>query len=168
MAAGPMALALTAHMVKALMAPARKAVQVTTNTAEGSNKSMKAVIKTYLILTIIGGIAFVLSLFAGISPCIIYHVTGLPCPACGLTRAFISLAHLEWRQAFFYHPLFFLAPLVPLLMLERVPPRWRNILSFAVLGVFFAVWIVRMVLFFPDTPPLDYNSDSLFEWVFRR
>ena len=138
-----------------------------TGTAEGPHKSMKTVIKTYLILAVIGGIAFVLSLFAGISPCIIYHVTGLPCPACGLTRAFISVARFEWRQAFFYHPLFLPAPLVPLLTLERVPPKWRNILAFAVLGVFVAVWIVRMVLFFPDTPPLDYNSNSLFEWLFR-
>ena len=144
------------------------AAQALANKAEGLTNSMKAVIKIYLILAIIGGIAFVLSLFAGISPCIIYHITGLPCPACGLTRAFISIGRLEWQQAFAYHPLFFMVPLVPLLAGGRVSPKWRNIIAFTVLGLFVLVWVVRMVLLFPDTPPLTYNDNSLFERLFRR
>ena len=109
-----------------------------------------------------------LSLFVGVSPCIIYLVTGLPCPACGLTRAFISLARLDLRQALAYHPLFFVVPFVPLLAMKRITEKQRNVLAFTVLGVLVAVWIVRMVMLFPHTPPLDYNDNSLFEWLFRR
>ena len=109
-----------------------------------------------------------LSLFIGVSPCITYHLIGLPCPACGLTRAFVSLARLEFRQAFAYHPLFVLVPFVPLLAMERLPPKWLSIISFTLIGVLIAVWVVRMVLLFPHTPPLNFNENSLFGWLFRR
>ena len=122
---------------------------------------MTAVIKTYFLLAIIGGIALGLSLLFGISPCIIYHVAGIPCPACGLTRAFISLARLDFGQAFAYPPLFLAVILLPFLAFERISPKWRNILSFSLLGVFIVVWIVRMVLLFPDTPPMTFNENSL-------
>ena len=128
---------------------------------------MKTVVKTYLALAIIGGIAFVLSLFLGISPCVIYLVVGLPCPACGLTRAFISLLWLDIWQSLAYHPLLILVPFVPLLMLDRIPHKWRNILAFAVLAIFVVTWIIRMVLLFPDTPPLDRNHDSVFSRLFQ-
>ena len=108
-----------------------------------------------------------LSLFFGISPCILYHLVGLPCPACGLTRAFISLAHFEFGQAFAYHPLFFMVPFVPLLGLERITEKWRNNIAFVLLGVLVAVWIVRMVLLFPDTPPMTFNENSLLGRLFR-
>ena len=39
------------------------------------------------------------------SPCVFYHLTGLPCPACGLTRAFVCTAHGQWAQAAVWHPL---------------------------------------------------------------
>jgi len=126
------------------------------------------VVKIYIALAIIGGAAMVLSLFVGISPCVIYHITGLPCPACGLTRAFIAFVRLDMGQAFFYHPLFWVVPFVPLLALRLVSDRWRNILAFAILGLFVAVWVVRLAMFFPYTPPLDYNESSLFAWLFRR
>lgn len=129
---------------------------------------MKSVIKLYGVLAIIGGIALVLSLFFSVSPCILYHVIGLPCPACGLTRAFVSLVRLEFGQAFAYHPLFFLVPFVPLLAWERLSAKWLNILSFTLFGILIVVWVVRMVLMFPHTPPLNFNEESLFAWIFRR
>ena len=113
-----------------------------------------------------------LSLFAGVSICIEYHVTGLPCPACGLTRAFISLAGLEFGRAFIWHPLFFLLPFIPLLALENLPGgkgislKLRSRLAFTVLGLFVFVWAVRMILLFPATPPMVYNENSLFWRLF--
>ena len=140
----------------------------------GNSKIVGRVAKLYLLLAAVGGIAFGLSLFAGVSICIIYHVTGLPCPACGMTRAFISLMRLELRQAFAWHPLFFLVPFIPLLALERmpyggsIPPRLRDGIAWALLGLFILVWVVRMVLFFPHTPPMEYNQSSLFQWLLAR
>jgi len=122
---------------------------------------MKQVLKYYGILAMIGGAALALSLFIGISPCIMYHIIGVPCPACGLTRAFISVARFDFRQAFAYHPLFIFVPFVPFLGFERLSDKWRNIIAYAGLGVLVAVWVVRMVMFYPDTPPMTFNDYSL-------
>lgn len=36
--------------------------------------------------------------------CTFRNFTGLPCPGCGLTRAFISVAHGQVREAWHYNP----------------------------------------------------------------
>ncbi len=43
------------------------------------------------------------------SVCLFRRLTGIPCPGCGLTRAFAHLAKGEWRAALRDHPL---APLI--------------------------------------------------------
>ncbi len=40
------------------------------------------------------------------SICMIYRYTGMKCPTCGVTRAFSSLMHLNFKKAFEYHPIF--------------------------------------------------------------
>lgn len=49
-------------------------------------------------------------------PCLIYQITGLQCPSCGLTRAVVSLLHGEYFLAIQYNlliiPLTFAAILV--------------------------------------------------------
>jgi hypothetical protein len=37
--------------------------------------------------------------------CPFYNLTGLPCPGCGLTRAFVCLGHGHWRESLHWHPL---------------------------------------------------------------
>lgn len=39
------------------------------------------------------------------SLCPFYTLTGLPCPGCGLTRAFVCLGHGQWRESLHWHPL---------------------------------------------------------------
>jgi hypothetical protein len=39
------------------------------------------------------------------SPCGFYHLTGYPCPLCGLTRSWVCCAQGDWSQAAFWHPL---------------------------------------------------------------
>ncbi len=37
--------------------------------------------------------------------CPFYRITGLPCPGCGLTRAFVCLGHGRWAEALHWHPI---------------------------------------------------------------
>ena len=46
------------------------------------------------------------------SLCPFYNITGLPCPGCGLTRAFVSLGHGQWLESLHWHPLGWLIALV--------------------------------------------------------
>ena len=36
--------------------------------------------------------------------CVFHQLTGLPCPFCGLTRAFCHALHGHWAQSLGYHP----------------------------------------------------------------
>jgi len=38
-------------------------------------------------------------------PCILHSFTGLYCPGCGGTRAFVALSHGQIFKSFYYHPL---------------------------------------------------------------
>ncbi|MFH1057391.1 MAG: DUF2752 domain-containing protein [Pseudomonadota bacterium] len=37
-------------------------------------------------------------------PCVFHQATGLPCPLCGMTRAFVNMAHLEVARAAAFSP----------------------------------------------------------------
>lgn len=39
------------------------------------------------------------------SVCMFYHVTGLPCPSCGMTRSVLALTRLDFRDAIAFNPL---------------------------------------------------------------
>ena len=42
--------------------------------------------------------------------CPVYRLTGIPCPGCGLTRAWRCFLAGDWKSAVGYHPLFLAAP----------------------------------------------------------
>jgi hypothetical protein len=58
-------------------------------------------------------------------PCVFYHVTGLPCPGCGLTRSCIALLHGDAVQSLRYHPFgpFLLAGILLLAVGALMPRR---------------------------------------------
>ena len=54
-------------------------------------------------------------------PCIFYELTGLYCPGCGITRAFLSLLKLNIYQAFRYNMLvIILLPLLVVCLIYKV------------------------------------------------
>lgn len=57
-----------------------------------------------------------LFLLYGVWGCPIKRLTGIPCPGCGMTHAWINVLTLHWKTAYMYHPLWGL-PVVFLLAL---------------------------------------------------
>ena len=51
--------------------------------------------------------------------CPIKFITGISCAGCGMSRAWIALLHFNIHDAFMYHPLFFLPPVVVIVMLLK-------------------------------------------------
>ncbi len=41
-------------------------------------------------------------------PCLFHALTGIPCPGCGITRAFVALFHGDFAQAWAHHPFVYL------------------------------------------------------------
>lgn len=86
------------------------------------------------------------------SPCLFYESTGLPCPACGLTRSFVCVAHGQWHEALHWHPLgivLFLAMIFycmdSLSWMRRgrpILPGWERVQRYAGAGGLIATLIV--------------------------
>ena len=94
---------------------------------------------------------FIFSYFIG---CPIRLITGIPCPACGITRAYISFFQGDFALAFSYHPLFFLLPavllcVISLLLTEKKPNCKARlpliIFSVLIILIFAAVYIIRLI-----------------------
>jgi len=86
--------------------------------------------------------------------------TGIPCPGCGLTRSFVSLAHGRIAAAFAFHPI---GPVLFFAVVFQLPFRaiqlgrlragrpavdwfWLNYVLVAIFAALPAQWVVRLFL----------------------
>ena len=94
----------------------------------------------------------------GLPPCLFLAVTGLPCPACGMTTAFVHVAHGRLLDAFVAQPfgaLLALASLaglaaLPVAFLRGVTPRAlfdhprANRIALVLLALFALAWVYKL------------------------
>lgn len=84
------------------------------------------------------------------SVCPIAIIFGVPCPACGLTRAGVCFLCGHWREALFFHPaIFIIIPFFLYLMLfrygfQRKPPLLAPI-AIAVGVITIIIYVIRLV-----------------------
>lgn len=105
-------------------------------------KRIKKIWEKYKIREMVGVILIVFLYdrvlsFLGIS-CPIQYATGISCAGCGMTRAWIALLHLDFGQAFYFHPLFWLVPIAVGVLL------FKNRIHAIVYKIF---WIICISLF---------------------
>jgi hypothetical protein len=96
-------------------------------------------------------------------------MTGLPCPGCGMTRACLHVLSGNFEEAFYYHPLFWLVPIVfgivifqKYSLISKIYHSklfWSSVLSLVV-----GVYIYRMLQFFPNQAPMDFETQA---WIPR-
>ena len=106
------------------------------------------------------------------SVCVIKVYTGLPCPGCGMTRAFLAAFHAQWDQAFYWHPLWLWILVGPLLyagLLKFYPKseKSRSMIIWVTLAAFVTLYVIRMAWFFPDTAPMDFNDKSIMFSIYK-
>ena len=82
--------------------------------------------------------------------CVMYQLTGIPCPGCGLSRAFCAISHGEFSRAWGYNPFGFLlyglavtALLWPLLA-YRFPAARKRVLRSRALALSPIVLVIAM------------------------
>lgn len=127
----------------------------------------------YLILSIIGYLAYFMIFHNGESNCIVKRTIGFPCPGCGMTRALKYLLTFDFKQAFFYHPLVFIMPFLIILFLyqdTRLLSKLAHskLLLITVITLFVLVYIFRMILYFPDVEPMNYFENSIIQKLLLR
>ena len=80
--------------------------------------------------------------------CPLKFATGISCPGCGMTRAWIAALHLRFDLAMAYHPLFWSIPLVFAFvgLRSHMSQRVYQSCMMCLIIAFVGVWIVRLVL----------------------
>lgn len=96
------------------------------------------------------------------SICLIRGITGIPCPSCGMSRAIHSVIKGDIINAFRFHPLFWLPFLVVVLFIIFKRKFFKYILI-STIFLLIVVYILRMIMFFPDVEPMKYNEKSIFK-----
>ena len=113
-------------------------------------RSVRKLVCIHIIIFAVALAYTALMLFSGIG-CPIRYASGVPCPLCGISRAYISFLLLRVGDAFGFHPLFWLLPFslfatfhrdAP--FMRRVPRKATDIFVIASAVVFAAVWAIRL------------------------
>ena len=111
----------------------------------------KRKIRMRSVLLLIGVVlALGLSLRLG-TGCLIRKYTGLLCPGCGLTRAWLAAFRLELGAAFRHHPMFWSIPVFMLFVLfdGRLlrSETWNRIFLYGLVAAYFGCYIIRLIAF---------------------
>lgn len=128
---------------------------------------MKVIRKILVGLLILLGILLILD-----TGCVFYHMTGVPCPGCGMTRAYLAAMRLDFAEAFRMHPLWPVT--VPLLAVSL----WKNGRIFhsgkgnTLFYLFFLIaylgtYLLRMIYLFPDTAPMLFDLNAVIPRLLR-
>ena len=121
-------------------------------------KDLKLFIKANRIGLLLAAFYIILAqlIFSYISPTM--WILGLPCPACGMTRAAFSLLRLDFAGAFRYNPGIFLVPLGIYAYAKN--KLWM--LAFVFFAII-AIFVIRIFTSF-GIEPLVINRNAL---IFR-
>lgn len=83
-----------------------------------------------------------------ITGCPIRELTGIPCPGCGMSRAWLSLLRGDFAAAWRYHPLFWLVPVALALLFVKKGPlatvKGRAVLWSLIALTFVLVYLLRL------------------------
>ncbi|SCW32189.1 Protein of unknown function [Ruminococcaceae bacterium YRB3002] len=99
------------------------------------------------------GVIVTLGVFAvlGIYNCPMKLLFGLPCPLCGITRAFTAVIKLDFKEAFYYHPLWpviavvIIAETLNELSVVKIPQKANNIALIIVAAMLLVCYVIRLV-----------------------
>lgn len=117
--------------------------------------SVAAVVVLYVILESFG------------VTCPIKYITGISCAGCGMSRAWIALLHFNIHEAFMYHPLFFLPPVVVIVMFlkSKINIKFYKIFMFTMVGAFVIVYLYRMFIGTGDIVVFEPQNNILFRII---
>lgn len=111
--------------------------------------AFKIIVKHIFYILLLSIIFAILYFFK--TPCFFRLFTGIPCPSCGMTRAFLSLIKLNLRESFYYHPLLIPSLLAAFIAIHMKVPALKfnkkicNTFLWAFIIIFFAVYLFRLI-----------------------
>lgn len=121
---------------------------------------------------------FVLIVWVGVflltdTLCFIQATVGFPCPGCGSTRAVLALIDGNLAEALRWHPLILLSlvffPYVIVRSVLFTQIAYKVAETFIIISVgiiYITVFVWRMVLLFPHTPPMTIHYGAVAQRIF--
>jgi len=113
-------------------------------------KQKNAIIYVIIALAIAGTIADIFRRIYFGGGCLLKDIFNIPCPSCGMSRAYLCLLLGDVAAAFKFHPLFWIFPVAVGLgivaALDKNKKRkllWLSLLALCIL-VYFICWIARL------------------------
>jgi len=94
-----------------------------------------------------------------------FRTLGLSCPGCGMTSAFLALARLKFKLAFYFHPLWPLVIVTTCYLVARYfkwfmfSERNEQILLVVIMVVFVVVYLYRLLII--KSPVVEWYVISL-------
>ena len=118
-----------------------------------------------IVFAAVAVIALLADVFFQESICVFLRLSGIPCPACGMTRAAIALFNFDISSALMYHPLVLMpaAICIPALfgkLTERI--------CIILVALLLLIWIIRMFTMFPNQAPMIFYERGLIPVIFNR
>lgn len=101
----------------------------------------------FVFLAVYFAIAYCLMYYFNIS-CVFLEILNIPCPGCGMTRAFLSLLRLDFLSAAKYNIVIFLMPYVFMYIFFDFKHRIHKILLGIIAIISMVNWIIKLFLYF--------------------
>jgi len=110
------------------------------------------------------------TLFGRFCPMLLF--CGLPCPGCGMTRAFFLVLQLRFAEAYQMHPLVYGWIALGIVFCVRRYVMGKEVKSLqkyviVLLAVMVVFYIYRMIWIFPNQEPMTYFEGNLL-WKIRQ
>lgn len=133
----------------------------------GTLKELFELLKKYWIGMILCFVIILVFNFLFGTVCYTTLLFGIPCPACGITRATVLMLTGHFRESFQMHPLLFLV-ILGIISYPFIKKRLTNYVFFVKLYVIMSIvvfvgfYIYRMKMYYPNVEPLVYRQDNFF------
>lgn len=120
----------------------------------------------YIIFLIVLYFGMKLNSFLTSTICFIRGSVGIPCPSCGMTRAYKLFSQGDLVGAFHMHPLFFIPIVIVILFLvKKMDIVYRY--KYHLLILFLGIYVYRMINLFPNEDPMMFNHKAILPRIFN-
>lgn len=79
--------------------------------------------------------------------CVFLKFIGIPCPGCGMTRAFISLIKLDFVKAIKYNIVIFFMPYIFMYIFLDFKHKIHNVILIIIAVIAIINWLIKVFLY---------------------